>query len=79
MSLGLAPLLVQQLMGIVLELVAKGLTVLCVEQNTQLILRHAQHAYVLQNGRVASEGSGAELLQSESLHDAYFSAEEDLE
>lgn len=77
MSLGLAPLLVQELMSIVLDLVAKGLTVLCVEQNTQLVLRHASYAYVFQNGRVAAEGRGPELLEGERLREAYFSTAAD--
>lgn len=71
MSLGLAPMLVRDLMAILVGLVERGLSVLCVEQNTALVLKHAAYAYVLQNGRVAQEGPGASLLGHVALHHAY--------
>lgn len=71
MSLGLAPIIVHELMAILCDLVAQGLTVLCVEQNTGLVLQHAAYAYVLQNGSVAHEGPGPSLLAEVNLHSAY--------
>jgi branched-chain amino acid transport system ATP-binding protein len=55
-SLGLSPLFVQYIFGIIDKLHADGLTILLVEQNLNLTLRHAQRCYVLERGRVAIEG-----------------------
>ena len=71
MSLGLAPIVVHELMAILCRLVEQGLTVLCVEQNTGLVLRHAAYAYVLQNGTVAHEGPGSSLRAETVLQTAY--------
>jgi len=71
MSLGLAPKLAQQLMEVVVELARSGIAVLCVEQNTRLVLRHADHGYVIETGRTVLEGSGAELLASDGVANAY--------
>ncbi|MCX7902437.1 MAG: ABC transporter ATP-binding protein, partial [Burkholderiaceae bacterium] len=49
----------------------RGLTILLVEQNVAVSLRIAQHAYVLENGRIALAGAGAELLRDERVRRAY--------
>jgi branched-chain amino acid transport system ATP-binding protein len=71
-SLGLAPIVVRELFAIVRELNEKeGLAVLVVEQNAKLALRSSSRAYVLEVGRVALEGSSAELAENESVRKAY--------
>src|SRR4029450_6365460 len=61
-SLGLAPMLVEEIFGIVRKLVQnEGLTVLLVEQNAALALEIADHGYVMENGRIVLEGTGAKL------------------
>jgi branched-chain amino acid transport system ATP-binding protein len=68
---GLAPMYVRLLFELVAGLRQKGLTVLIVEQNVQHVLRTADRAYVLENGRIVLEGEGAALLEDERLKVAY--------
>jgi ABC-type branched-chain amino acid transport systems, ATPase component len=71
-SLGLAPKVVRELFAIVQKLNDdEGMTVLVVEQNANLALSHADHAYVLEAGRVALSGTGAELREDESVRRSY--------
>ena len=71
-SLGLAPLVVRQIFAAIRDLNATtGLTVLLVEQNANLALRLAHRGYVLVNGRIAMEGTGAALLARPEVRDAY--------
>jgi branched-chain amino acid transport system ATP-binding protein len=71
-SLGLAPLVVREIYSILARLNNdEGLTVLVVEQNAALALESATNAYVLEVGRVALEGPGAELRRQESVRRAY--------
>jgi branched-chain amino acid transport system ATP-binding protein len=70
-SLGLAPLLIQQIFRIIAEINAQGTTVLLVEQNAYHALKLAQRAYVLAAGQVILSGSGAELLANPSVRAAY--------
>jgi branched-chain amino acid transport system ATP-binding protein len=71
-SLGLAPMVVREIFGIVQKLNdEEGLTVLVVEQNANLALSHADHAYVLEAGRVALSGTGTELRKDESVRRSY--------
>jgi branched-chain amino acid transport system ATP-binding protein len=71
-SLGLAPLIVRELLAIVSELNEKeGLTVLVVEQNARLALRTASRAYVLEVGRVVLEGASDELARNEAVRKSY--------
>jgi branched-chain amino acid transport system ATP-binding protein len=70
-SLGLAPLLVEEMFRVVREINATGVTVLLIEQNTQHALSLAQHGYVLEAGRVVLSGTGAELLANEDVRKAY--------
>ena len=70
-SLGLAPMIVQQLLHAIHALNQKGLTVLLVEQNIAVSLKISNRAYVLENGRIVMSGSGTELLNDERVRRAY--------
>ena len=70
-SLGLAPLVVQEIMRLLAALRAAGTTILLVEQNARLALRFADRAYVLEVGRVALSGASADLLADDQLKAAY--------
>jgi branched-chain amino acid transport system ATP-binding protein len=70
-SLGLAPLLVQQIFQTIQEINRQGTVVLLVEQNANLALRMADRAYVLEAGRIVLEGGGAELLANDAVRKAY--------
>jgi branched-chain amino acid transport system ATP-binding protein len=70
-SLGLAPLIVKEIFRIIGEINQLGTTVLLVEQNTRQALALSRRGYVLENGRVVLEGSGAELLGNEHVKRAY--------
>ncbi|MFG1307253.1 ABC transporter ATP-binding protein [Xanthobacter autotrophicus] len=70
-SLGLAPLLVDQILAAVRALRAEGITVLLVEQNASAALAIADRGYVLETGRVVMEGSGAALLDDPKVRTAY--------
>jgi branched-chain amino acid transport system ATP-binding protein len=70
-SMGLAPMLIQQIFDIVVEINQQGTTVLLVEQNAQQALSRAHRAYVLETGRIVTSGTGAELLRDPSVKDAY--------
>ena len=70
-SMGLAPLLVEQIFEIIKSLHQTGSTILLVEQNAQMALQIADRAYVLESGRITLSGTGAELMASESVKRAY--------
>lgn len=70
-SMGLAPILVEQIFGIIRELHASGTTILLVEQNAQAALEVADRAYVLETGRIVLSGTGAELMASDQVQKAY--------
>lgn len=70
-SMGLAPILVDQIFNIIKELHASGVTILLVEQNARMALSVADRAYVLETGRVAISGTGAELMASDKVREAY--------
>ena len=70
-SMGLAPLLVEQIFEIIKSLHKAGSTILLVEQNAQMALQVADRAYVLESGRITLSGTGAELMASESVKRAY--------
>ncbi len=70
-SLGLAPILVRQVLHDVVEIRRQGVTVLLVEQNVQQALSLTDRAYVLQNGRIVLSGSGKQLLQRDEVRRAY--------
>ena len=70
-SLGLAPTVVQEVFHTIRKLHERGLTIVLVEQNVAVSLKLAQSAYVLENGRVAMQGTGAELLADDGVRQAY--------
>ena len=70
-SLGLAPNMVEEMLRAIVGLKQKGLTILLVEQNVAASLEIADHAYVLENGRIVMSGSGNELLHDERVRRAY--------
>ena len=70
-SMGLAPILVQQIFDIIKELHESGTTILLVEQNAEMALKIADRAYVLESGRIKLSGTGAELAQSDEIKKAY--------
>ena len=70
-SMGLAPLLVQEIFDIIQDIHKEGMTILLVEQNAQMALSVADRAYVLETGRVVMDGTGAELLTNERVRSAY--------
>ena len=70
-SMGLAPILVEQIFDIIRELHAAGTTILLVEQNAQAALSVADRAYVLETGKISLTGTGAELMASDAVRKAY--------
>ena len=70
-SMGLAPILVEQIFDIIKTLHKNGTTILLVEQNAQMALSVADRGYVLETGKIVSSGTGAELLNDESVKKAY--------
>lgn len=70
-SMGLAPILVQQIFDIIRELHAAGTTILLVEQNAEMALQVATRAYVMESGRIVLSGTGEELSRSDDIKKAY--------
>ena len=70
-SMGLAPILVEQIFEIIQELHKAGTTILLVEQNAQAALSVADRGYVLETGKIVTAGTGAELLKNEAVKKAY--------
>ena len=70
-SMGLAPLLVEQIFSIIEELNAAGTTILLVEQNARMALSIAHRGYVLETGNIVTTGTGKELLTNDSVRKAY--------
>ena len=70
-SMGLAPILVDQIFAIIKELHAAGTTILLVEQNARAALSVADRGYVLETGKIVATGTGKELLLDESVKKAY--------
>ncbi|HKE19378.1 MAG TPA: ABC transporter ATP-binding protein [Kofleriaceae bacterium] len=71
LSLGLAPLVVDTLMKLVVQLHETGMTILLVEQDVQVALEHADRGYVLETGRICQTSTAAELLQDPRIRRAY--------
>jgi branched-chain amino acid transport system ATP-binding protein len=76
-SLGLAPVMVQQIGAIIGEISASGTAVLLVEQNAQMALAHATHGYVLETGHVVLDQPAADLLRDESVRTFYLGLHEE--
>jgi branched-chain amino acid transport system ATP-binding protein len=70
-SLGLAPLVIRDIFNVLRQVNEKGLTVLLVEQNARMALQLADRGYILEQGRVVGEGSGAQLLADPGVQRAY--------
>ena len=70
-SMGLAPLMVQEIFRVLTEINQIGLTILLVEQNVRQALRIAQRGYVLENGKIVLTDSGANLLHNPKVLEAY--------
>jgi branched-chain amino acid transport system ATP-binding protein len=70
-SMGLAPMLIQQIFTIITEINQQGTTVLLVEQNAQQALSRAHRAYVLETGRIVKSGTGRDLLTDPAVKEAY--------
>ncbi|MCP4665356.1 MAG: ABC transporter ATP-binding protein [Deltaproteobacteria bacterium] len=70
-SLGLAPILVQDIFHMVKRINKEGVTVLLVEQNIRQTLAMCDRAYALENGRIVIEGTGKELMENEHVREAY--------
>lgn len=70
-SLGLAPLVVKDIFNIILRIRDNGVTILLIEQNANVALRHADWGYVLETGNIVLSGKGKELLENEEVRAAY--------
>ncbi len=70
-SLGLAPIVVQEIFRIIDDLRARGVTILLIEQNANLALRHSDRAYVLETGEIAMSGPAGDLLLDDRVREAY--------
>jgi branched-chain amino acid transport system ATP-binding protein len=70
-SMGLAPMLVQQIFSIITEINEQGTTILLVEQNAAQALQRAHRAYVLETGRVVKSATASDLLEDDSVRAAY--------
>ena len=70
-SMGLAPIIVNQIYDLIRQIRDRGITVLLVEQNARKALGICDYAYVLENGKISLQGSGRELLQSDDVRKAY--------
>ncbi len=70
-SLGLAPIMVREVFNVIQELHGLGLTIFLVEQNVHQTLKVADYCYVMENGRIVGQGTGAELEADQSIREAY--------
>ena len=71
LSLGLAPLVVDGLLELLVEINREGTTILLVEQDVQVALEHAHRGYVLETGRIVQSGEASELLEDPRIRRAY--------
>jgi branched-chain amino acid transport system ATP-binding protein len=71
-SLGLSPLVVQEVSHIIREIAQAGTSIILVEQNASLALTISARGYVIEVGSIVLQGAAPELLNNESLKDAYF-------
>lgn len=70
-SMGLSPLLVKEIFNIINDINKQGVTILLVEQNAKMALSIADKAYVIENGKIVTSGTGAQLLESPEVKKAY--------
>jgi branched-chain amino acid transport system ATP-binding protein len=76
MSLGLSPLIVNELYRVLREIHSRGMTIIFVEQNVRRTLSEAERAYILETGRIVLSGDTAELREEEKVRKAYFGTQE---
>jgi branched-chain amino acid transport system ATP-binding protein len=74
MSLGLAPIVVNELYKVLKEIRSKGITILFVEQNVRRTLSEAERAYIVETGRIVLSGDVEDLREEEKVKKAYFGA-----
>jgi branched-chain amino acid transport system ATP-binding protein len=70
-TLGLAPVIIDDISDAIERLLEEGLTILLVEQNSTFALRHAERLYLIENGKIELSGSAEEFKESEYVRDAY--------
>ena len=70
-SLGLSPLLIENLFGIIDRVHADGVAILLVEQNARVALEHSDYGYIVENGEIATEGAAGALADDPAVQDAY--------
>jgi branched-chain amino acid transport system ATP-binding protein len=70
-SLGLAPMIVREIFDVLQQMNDSGTTIVVVEQNASIALEHAEHAFVLETGRVVLAGSAQDLAQNEAVRRSY--------
>lgn len=78
-SLGLAPLIVEQIFSIIRDINRHRVTILLIEQNANIALQVAHRGYVLETGRIRLAGQAAELLQNDHVKRAYLGLSEEIE
>jgi branched-chain amino acid transport system ATP-binding protein len=76
-SLGLAPMLVQQIRDLIVEINEQGTTVLLVEQNASMALAIAQHGYVMETGKIVMDKPAADLLADDDVREFYLGLRDD--
>ena len=76
-SLGLAPLIVEEIFRIIGELHRDGATIFLVEQNAHMALQYAQHFYLLEQGRVTFDGTPGEVAEDELIQRAYLGSRQE--
>jgi branched-chain amino acid transport system ATP-binding protein len=72
MSLGLAPIILDELYKTLMEIRDRGITILFVEQNVRRSLKEAERAYIIKSGRIVLSGNAAELQEEDEVKRAYF-------
>ncbi|ALS29946.1 amino acid ABC transporter ATPase [Paenibacillus sp. 32O-W] len=75
-SLGLAPLMVRTVFNLIRDIHAEGMTILLVEQNVELALKHVDRAYIIQSGQIRAEGTPDYLREQGGIMDAYLGSAE---
>jgi branched-chain amino acid transport system ATP-binding protein len=70
-SLGLAPLIIAEMMRVIAELRVRGISVFLIEQNARAALRIADRGYVVEGGKIVTEGTAAQLISDEKVRSAY--------
>ena len=73
-SMGLAPIIVEDIFDLILKIRDTGKTILLIEQNASMALSIADRAYVLETGKITMEGKGSDLLNDENVKKVYLGA-----